>query len=91
MIKAKHPVRVAFAGCSSGPCYRTKSLAINAFDGALLDYDLCLDRDDLVDFIGNFGRKIINVLDEYQHVVGRAVITWYRMPSGRWEFVGYLA
>lgn len=94
-IKAKDPVCEAFAGCSSG-CdginyYWTKGAAVNAFNGALQTYDLCLDRDDLSDFHNNEGRKIVAVHDEFEEVIGRAIISWYRMPSGRYEFTGYLA
>jgi hypothetical protein len=94
-IKAKHPVREAFAdrstGSDGGCYYGTKSRAVNAFDGVLQDYDWCLDRNDLTDFYGDTGRKVIEVHDEFEHCVGRAVISWHRMESGRYEFIGYLA
>jgi len=94
-IKAKHPVREAFAGRSSGndggAYYSTKGHAVNAFDGELQTYDLCFDRDDLLDFTGDEGRKLIEIHDEFKHCVGRALLTWYRMPSGRYEFIGYIA
>ena len=58
-----HPVREAFSGRSTGNdqgCYySTKGHAINAFDGELQGHDLCLDRDDLSDFYGDEGRKVI--------------------------------
>lgn len=90
MIKARHPVREAFAGRSSGDYYPTKGHAINAFDGELQTYDFCLDRNDLMDFPGDDGRKTVAVHDEFGHEVGFAVFSWHRMPSGRYEFVGYL-
>ena len=94
-IVVKHTVRELFAGCSTGSeygChYETKGHAINAFDGALQTYNLYLDRDDLADFYGDAGRKVIDVCNEFGNSVGRAVISWYRMPSGRYEFIGYLA
>ena len=94
-IKANHPVRGEFAECSTGSArgyyYHTKGGAINAFDGALAAYELCLDRDDLMFFDGDEGRKTIDVHNEFKRTVGRAVLSWYRMPSGRYEFVGYLA
>jgi len=97
-IKANHPVREAFSGCSTGNArgagrtgyYSTKGHAVNAFDAELQTFDLCLDRDDLADFHGNEGRKTIAVHDEFGEEVGLAVFTWYRMPSGRYEFIGYL-
>jgi hypothetical protein len=94
-IRANHPVRELFAGRTTGSdqgCYYgTKSHAINAFDGELQGFDLCLDRDDLSDFYGDEGRKIIAVHNEFHALVGWAVLSWYRMPSGRYEFTGYLA
>ena len=94
-IKAKDPVRNDFASWSTGSdqgCYySTKGHAVNAFDGALQGYDYHLDREDISDFHGNEGRKVVAVHDEFKHEVGRAVISWYRMPSGRYEFVAYLA
>lgn len=95
MIRAKSPIGNAFCSCSTGNgragYYETKGHAVNAFDGALQGYDLCLDRDDLSDFHGDEGRKIIDVHDEFKATVSRAVISWHRMPSGRYEFNGYLA
>jgi hypothetical protein len=90
-----HPVRVAFSGRSTGSdqgCYySTKGHAINTFDGELQAFDLCLDRDDLMDFSGDEGRKVIEVHDEFGHCAGHAVISWFRMESGNYEFVGYIA
>lgn len=98
-IKANHPVREAFAGCSTGSksgadrtdYYRTKGHAVNAFDAALQTCDLCLDCNDLADFHGSAGCKTIEVHDELGFCVGLAVLSWFRMESGRYEFVGYLA
>jgi hypothetical protein len=94
-ILRNHPVREEFAGRtttgSDVDYYRTKGHAVNAFDGVLQGYDLCLDRDDLMDFSGDEGRKTIEVHDEFGRCAGHAVLSWYRMPSGRYEFTGCLA
>lgn len=92
-IAANHPVREAFAGCSTcSNYYKTKGAAVCAFDEALAGYGLCLDPDDLADFSGDNGRKTIRVLDGGSGEVGYAILSWYRMPSsGRYEFTGYLA
>lgn len=95
-IKAKNPVREAFAdrstGSAKGAYYRTKGHAVNVFDGVLMEYDLCLDPDDLIDFPGDEGRKIVDVHNDSRGIVGRAVFTWHRMYlSGYYEFIGYLA
>jgi len=94
-IKANHPVREAFAGRSTGSdhgyYYSTKGHAINAFDAELQTYDLGLSRNDWVDYNGDNGRANHQVEDEFGKVVGCAVFSWYRMPSGRYEFIGYLA
>jgi hypothetical protein len=94
-IKRNHPVRNAFAGRSSGngsnTYYASKGHAVNAFDNELQGYNLCLDRNDLADFVGNEGRKIIDIHNEFDKVVGCAVFTWFRMESGNYEFVGYIS
>ncbi len=94
-ISAKHPVRNAFAGKSSGNggagYYETKGHAVNAFDNALQDYDLSFDRDDCISLPDNEGWKTLRVLNAYDVVVGYARLSWYRMPSGRYEFTGYLS
>jgi len=103
-IKARNPVREAFAGCSTGSVrvrsrndriyagyYDSKGHAVNTFDDELQTFDLCLDRDDLMDFHGNEGRKVVEVHNGFDRCVGRAVFSWHRMESGRWEFIGYLA
>ncbi len=91
MIAAKHPVREVFASRSSGSYYPTKGTAIDAFDGALGQHDFHFDREDLLGFDGDEGRKLVQVMDDGEVVVGNALLTWYRMPSGCYEFVGYLA
>jgi hypothetical protein len=94
-ITRKDPVREAFSGYSTGnvpgPYYETKGHAVMAFDAALRIYDYHLACDDTDDFHDDEGRKIIDVLDDSGEIVGQAVISWYRMPSGRYEFIGYLA
>ncbi len=95
LIVWDHPVREAFSDCSTGNdqgCYySTKGHAVNAFDGRLQTYDLCLDRDDVSDFHGDEGRKAIEIHDEFGHCAGHAIFSWHRMPSGRYEFIGYIA
>ena len=78
-------------GNDHGCYYSTKGHAVNAYDGFLQGYDLCLDRDNLIDFNGDSGRKTIEIHNEFKACVGIAVISWYRMPSGRYEFTGYIA
>lgn len=87
-IKLTRKIRNEFTGCSSS--YITKGHAINAFDGVLQGYDLCLDRENLLGFDGYEGFKSIEVQDEFRHCAGVAYIIWYRIPSGRYEFIGYV-
>lgn len=92
-IRTHHPVREDFVGCSTHDArsyYSTKGHAVRAFDIALQTFNLCLDRDDIDDFHDDAGRKVIAVCDEFG-AVGLAVLSWYRMTSGRYEFIGYLA
>jgi hypothetical protein len=94
-ITRKNPVRRAFSECSTGNdhgrYYKTKGHAVRAFNAILEGFDCCLDPNDLDDFHGDEGRKVVDVYDDYQCASAKAVISWYRMPSGRYEFVGYLA
>ena len=91
-------LRDEFSACSTGSQHRfglinyygAKCYAVNAFDVALQNYDFCLDSDDLADFIGDTGRKTIAVHDRDKHVVCYAILIWYKMSSGNYEFLGYL-
>jgi hypothetical protein len=78
-------------GSKRGAYYETKGHAINAFDTELQIYDLCLDRDNLIDFNGDEGRKVVDIHNDCLQIVGIAVFSWYRMASGRYEFIGYIA
>lgn len=95
-IKAREPVREAFASRSSGndrgAYYFTKGHAINAYDAALMEHGYRFDYADTQDLYGNEGRKLVRVVrDGTDEQVATALLTWYRMPSGRYEFVGYIA
>jgi hypothetical protein len=94
-IKAKHPVREAFAGCSTcpgcAPYYATKGEAVSAFDAALRDHGFRFDEREFINYPGDDGRVTPAVCDEEGNCIGLALLTWYRMPSGRYEFTGYLA
>lgn len=97
-IRSSHPICGEFADCSSKDSYYDfKGEAVCAFDDALAAWGLQLDPDDLSSFYGDEGRKRIEVQmvgtddDVRGDVVGIAIIFWYRVPSGRWEFTGYLA
>src|SRR3972149_981212 len=91
--------REAFAGCSTGSYhglirsdyYETKGSAICAFNSELARWGLQLDPNDLADFAGDTGRKMLDVCAVGDGCsVGCAILSWYRMPSGRYEFAGYL-
>ncbi len=95
-VKARHPVREELSGCSTGsggPYYPTKGDAISAYKSALAEWGLCFNPDDLMDMPGDFGCVTIDVCNdelECSARVGSALLAWYRMPSGRYEFTGYL-
>lgn len=99
MIRSNHPVREDFSGQSTGNMgfagrtgyYRTKGQAVNTFDAALQAFDLCFSRDEIHDYYGDEGRITVDVHDDRGNCVGYAVLSWYRMPSGNYEFIGYLA
>ena len=84
-------VREAFSSCSSGAVYyETKGCAISAFDASLEDYWYHIDLADCMDWHYDEGRKVVRILDYSDDCVGHAVFSWYRMPSGRWEIIGYI-
>jgi hypothetical protein len=85
-------VRNRFCDCSSrNSYYETRGHAISAFDSALNDFGYRLADEVGNGYAGNEGRAYCDVLDGNEVVVGCAVLVWYRMPSGRYEFTGYLA
>ena len=94
-ILAKNPAREEFAACStSNNYYDTKGHAIHAFDAVLRDYGMKLEDENIVDLSGPEGRvhwMVCTDCELYPEGIGQAIISWYRMPSGRYEFVGYLA
>lgn len=94
-IKSRHQVRDDFADCSSGnkpnQYYESKGHGVSAFDNALRGHGYHFDENELIDFSGNEGRRTINICSDGGEYVGLAVLSWYRMPSGRYEFVGYIA
>jgi hypothetical protein len=94
-IKRDNPVREAFSGCSSGHVpgayYDTKGHALRAFDAAIADFGYHLDREDCSDWSGDAGRNLVDVYAEGGGRVGYAVMYYFRMPSGRYEFVCYIA
>ena len=95
-IKAKDPVREAFASCSTNGSsvgyYETKGHARRAFDTVLNGYGLFFDEVDCYEWHGSNGRVNCYICDEIGHGrAGCAVISWYQMPSGRYEFTGYIS
>lgn len=94
-IKRDDPVREAFSSCSSGnipgPYYATKGHALRAFNAALVEHGYCLDAADCHAWSGDSGQIKVAVLTGQGEKAGSAVISYYKMPSGRYEFIGYLA
>ncbi len=94
-IKARSIVRSAFSDCSTGNAfgcyYETKGHAIKAYDDALRVHGYHFDENELFDFSGDAGRRNINIVSGGGEYVGVAVVSWYRMDSGRYEFTGYIA
>ena len=89
--KARNAFCLRSTGQARGAYYPTKGHAVCAFDATLQEHGFYLHRSDCMDFSGDEGRKTLIVCDENGAEVGYAIITWYRMPSGRYEFVGYIA
>jgi hypothetical protein len=94
-IRRDDPVREAFSGCSTGSAgagyYETKGHAIRAYDAALADFGYHFDRADNSAWSGDEGRHEVDIYVEGGGCVGRAIVYYYRMESGRYEFVAYIA
>jgi len=92
--KISRKCRNDFASRSSGSgdssYYDTKGHGVDAFYEALQDYDFGFYLNDVIDFCGDAGRKVITITDEFGDESGCAVLSWYRLPSGRYEFTGYI-
>jgi len=85
-------VRNAFAGVSSSNNYFvSKGHGINTFDDVLRKFSLAFDETEFADYSGDEGRVQRTIRDECLRPVGCALLSWYRMPSGRYEFTGYIA
>lgn len=95
VIRRTDPVRGAFSDCSTGAAgagyYETVSDALRAFDAALSDYGYYLDPVDWSDWSGDSGRNVIDIYADGYNWISRAIISYHRMESDRWEFVGYIA
>jgi hypothetical protein len=55
------------------------------------------DYNDTQDLYGDTGRKLVRIVspdpidpDEKDGHAGFALLLWYRMPSGRYEVIGYI-
>lgn len=79
--------------------YESKGGAVRAYESVLKSYALDFDPAELWDMSNDSGHITIDVciVDDsfgddavYKDCVGCAVIMWHRMPSGRYEFTGYL-
>ena len=87
--------REGFSGKSTGNAgsgyYGSKGEAVHAYESVLADYDYHFSRTELTDFNGDEGRATLTICNDDEGSVGCAILSWYRMPSGRYEFTGYIA
>ena len=76
-------IREAFASQSSGEYFKSKS--VQAFEDTL-EPDMIL-----AGFIpdGNDVQCTLKIYQDTQYI-GDTYFTFYRMPSGRWEIIGYI-
>jgi hypothetical protein len=94
MIKSKHPVRDKVASLSTtNNYYNFKGDFIRAIDDVLEEFGWTTGDCDLY---GDNGRQTVNVVlkDERGNLVeevGQVILSWYRMPSGRYEMTCYLS
>jgi len=76
---------------SNGNYFPTKGHGICAFEAVLIKSQLLFDNNQFAEFNGDEGHQTLTVVDVCNHEVGKAKISWFRMPSGRYEFTGYIA
>jgi hypothetical protein len=88
MIKSRHRVRNEIASLSN--YYPYKSDAIAAADKVLDAYDWTTDGCNLPDDDGRTLVPIVTKEDAPQEV-GNIMLSWHRMPSGRYEVTMYCA
>ena len=86
-----------FSSNSSGSkYYDTKGEAVSAFNDSLEPYGLCLNFADCNDWHYDEGRRTVAILTlesdstESKDTGKVAIMTWYRMGTGRWEIIGYI-
>lgn len=96
-MKISKKLRNNFADCSTGSAggkyYESKGEAVNKFDSVLNDYGFELDSEPFNDYNGDEGRACHNILvsdSERKVVAGIAYFFWFRMDSGRYEFIGLI-
>ncbi|MHC4121068.1 MAG: hypothetical protein ACYSWO_26575 [Planctomycetota bacterium] len=95
-MRFKQSTRNAFASQSSGASYPNKWEAIARFDAVLKPLGVTFRNGDVCSLYGDDGRTTAEIVrfdengDETDKVEGRAVLTWYKLESGRWEIIGYL-
>jgi hypothetical protein len=95
-MRFKQATRNAFASQSSGASYPNKWEAIARFDAVLRPLGVTFRNADVCSLYGDEGRTTAALVafnadgDELDREEGRAVLTWYKLESGRWEIIGYL-
>ena len=87
VIRSKK-LRNEFASKSTGEYYPFKGVGIDAFETVLESYGLHFGAFNMPE---DSGQVMAPVVDCDDREVGAAYITWYRMPSGNYEIIGYLA
>jgi len=90
MITARLRREFANKSTANGNYYPTKTHGISAFEEVLKTASLSFDHEEWNDFGGDEGRRTLTVCDCCRHPVGKAMLSWYRMPSGAYEVVAYL-
>jgi len=92
MIEPNHPVREAFADCSTCNAdvsyYDSKAEAVATFNAVLMDYDYHLVS--VTCLLGDSGHWTIDICNDDSEVVGQAYFSWNQVCSGKWYIVGYI-
>jgi hypothetical protein len=81
---------IADRSTGPGPYYETRGHAVAAFSDVLGQYGYTFDEMDPPQLPGDNGARAYPYFDETNTLAGYIYLAWYRMPSGRYEVIGYI-
>lgn len=93
-MRISKKLREEFSSVSTGSkYYETKGHAIQSFERVLASHSAPDNQLEFApfDMPNNHGATVADIVDETGARQFSAYLSWYRMPSGRYEIVGYIS